>query len=311
MKRFLFTLLKVGISVAIIGYLVYNATAGRKNANVFVNLWHQPKQWDMLLGAWVLCFVAVLLTFIRWWYLVLALDMPCRFADAIRISFWGFLFNLSPLGIAGGDLVKAVMLAHEQPGHRAKAVATVLVDRVIGLYVLFIVASAAILLTGFRRIDVPEEARAYVQWVCDLTFFITAASTVGLGILIYPGVTGGRLSRAVGRIPRVGRYIESLIDAVRMYKTKPLALTVALLMTVGVHLSFAAGCWMIARGLPGKCPSLAQHFVIMPLSAAMGTIPLPAGPFEALLKYFYSILVPGIADGQGLVVRSRTASSRC
>ena len=99
-----------------------------------------------------------------------------------------------------------------------KAVATVFVDRIIGLYVLFIVASAAILLTGFWRID-------DVQWVCNLTFVITAASTIGLGVLIYPGVTGGRLSRAMGRIPHVGRYIESLIDAVRMYKSKPLVLT--------------------------------------------------------------------------------------
>ena len=218
MKRLLITLLKVGVSAAIIAYLVYDATASKKHGNVFVNLWNQPKHWGMLAGAWFFCLAAVLLTFIRWWYLVLALDIPCRLSDAIRISFWGFLFNLAPLGIVGGDLVKAVMLAHEQPGHRAKAVATVFVDRIIGLYVLFIVASAAILLSGFWRIH-------DVQWVCNLTFIITAASTVGLGVLIYPGVTGGRLSRAMGRIPRVGRYIESLIDAVRMYKSKPLALT--------------------------------------------------------------------------------------
>ena len=73
-------------------------------------------------------------------------------------------------------------------------------------------------------------------------------------------------------------------------------------MTVGVHMSFAAGCWMIARGLPGNCPSLAQHFVVMPLSAAMGVIPLPFGPFEAVLDSFYATLVPGVAKGQGLVV---------
>ena len=74
------------------------------------------------------------------------MDVPCRFPDAIRISFWGYLFNLAPLGIVGGDLVKAVMLDHEHPQHRAKALASVLVDRVIGLYILFVVASAAILL---------------------------------------------------------------------------------------------------------------------------------------------------------------------
>ncbi|MBU4399414.1 MAG: flippase-like domain-containing protein, partial [Planctomycetes bacterium] len=156
MKKLLATLLKIAVSAAIIGYLVYDATQGKGNANVFANLVNQPKHWGILVLAWWSCAVAVLLTFIRWWYLVRALDIPCPFFDAIRIGFWGYLFNLAPLGIVGGDLVKAVMLDHEHPNNRAKALASVLVDRVIGLYVLFVVASAAILLTGLWRIDVAE-----------------------------------------------------------------------------------------------------------------------------------------------------------
>ena len=89
--------------------------------------------------------MAVLLTFVRWWYLVRALAIPLRFSDSIRIGFWGYLFNFLPLGIVGGDVVKTVMLDHEYPRNRAKALASVLVDRVIGLYVLFVVASVAIL----------------------------------------------------------------------------------------------------------------------------------------------------------------------
>ena len=134
--------------------------------------------------------MAVLLTFVRWWYLVRALDVPCRFPDAIRISFWGYLFNLAPLGIVGGDLVKAVMLGHEHPQHRAKAVASVLVDRVIGLYVLFLVATAAILLTGFWR-DRPEPT---IQWICRLTFIMTVVSTVGLGVVMGPEMSSARRS---------------------------------------------------------------------------------------------------------------------
>ena len=75
--------------------------------------------------------------------------------DALRIGFLGFLFNLAPLGIVAGDLLKAVMLARENPGHRAKSAASVIMDRVVGLYVLFVVASAGILLTGFYW-HVPE-----------------------------------------------------------------------------------------------------------------------------------------------------------
>ena len=298
MKKLLITLLKVGISVAIIGYLVWNSTRGEKNVNAFDALCNEPKQWDMLAAAWACCAAAVLLTFIRWWYLVIALDIPCRFRDAIRISFWGYLINLAPLGIVGGDVVKAVMLDHEHPQYRAKALASVLVDRVIGLYILFIVASAAILLTAFW--DIPG-----MWWICKTTFILTIVGTVGLGVVLGPDVLVGRATRTIGRIPRVGRPVESVINAVRMYNRKPVVLMLSSLMTVGVHLSFAVGCYLIARGLPGNHLSLTNHLVVMPLGSAMGVIPLAAGPLEWTVDFFYAnvpVAGPPIAPGQGLVV---------
>ena len=300
MKKILVTLLKISISAAIIGYLVYDATQSDKHGNVFANLVDQPKRWGLLAAAWASCTVAVLLTFIRWWRLVRALDVPCRFSDAIRIGFWGYLFNLAPLGIVGGDLVKAVMLGHEHPKHRTKALASVLVDRVIGLYMLFVVASAAILLTGFWRIDLGK-----YWWICPTTFVITIVSTVGLGIVMGPDMTDGRIIRAFGRIPRVGRPLESLINAVRMYNRKPLVLLNSSIMSIGVHTGFAIGCYLIACGLPGNHLSLANHFVAIPLSCATGVIPLPVGPFEIVLEFLYThvpVSGPPIAVGQGLVV---------
>ncbi len=304
MKRILVMVLKVGLSAAIIGYLVYDATqtTSEEHGNVFSNLVRQSKRWDMLATAWVCCAAAVGLTFLRWWRLVCALGVDLRFRDSIRISFWGYLFNLAPLGIVGGDLVKAVMLGHEHPQHRAKALASVLVDRVIGLYVLFVVVSAAIFLTGFwwRVADQPD-----IRWICKLTFLITAASTVGLIVVMGPDVTDGRVIRAFGRIPRVGPPLESLINAVRMYNRKPGTLALSCLMTVGVHCLFALGCFCIACGLPGNHLSVADHFVVVPLSSATGILPLPMGPFEAVLDYFYvNVSAPplNVVAGQGLLV---------
>ena len=300
MRKLFITLLKVGLSAAIIGYLVWNSTQGEKNVNVFAKLRDEPKDWRMLIAAWACCTAATLLTFVRWWYLVRALDIPCRFADAIRISFWGYLLNLAPLGIVGGDLIKTVMLDHEHPQNRAKALASVLVDRVIGLYVLFVVASAAILATGFWRIS-----ESNIHWICKLTFLLTIVGAVGLGVVLGPDPTEGRVIRAIGRIPRVGRPLESLINAVRMYSSKPLVLALSAVMTIGVHSLFACGCYLIARGLPGNYLSLGQHLVVMPLSAATGVLPLPLGPFEYVLDFLYAhVPVEGatIVEGQGLVV---------
>ena len=117
-----------------------------------------------------------------------------------------------------------------------------------------------------------------------MTFALTIVSTVGLGVVLGPEAIVGRAIRAFGRIPRVGPPLESLIVAVRMYNRKPRVLTLSSLMTVGVHSFFAVGCYLIACGLPGNHLSLAQHFVVMPLSAAMQVIPLPIGPTEVVLE---------------------------
>jgi uncharacterized protein (TIRG00374 family) len=300
LKKLLVTLLKITISAAIIGYLIWNSTRSEKNVNVFANLRDEPKDWTMFSLAWASCAGAVLLTFVRWWYLVRALDIPCRFRDAIRISFWGYLFNLAPLGIVAGDAVKAVMLDHEHHGYRARALASVLVDRILGLWVLFLVATTAILLTDFWRIPDP-----LIWWTCKLTFLLTIVATIGLGVLLGPDPTDGRLAKTLERVPYVGHPLTSLIDAVRMYRRKPLVLMLSSLATVGVHSLFAIGCWLIACGLPGNHLSLPDHFVVMPLGSAMGVVPLAMGPMEAVVDVLYAhvpVVGPSIAAGQGLVV---------
>jgi len=300
LKKTLLTLLKIGISAAIIAYLVYDATRTEAEENVFTTLLSQPKQWDMLFLAWACCTLAVLLTFVRWWYLVRALDIPCGLNEALGISFWGYLFNLAPLGIVGGDVLKAVMLAHRQPSHRAKAVASVLADRVIGLYLLFVVASAGILFSGLWHVF-----DADVRWICKLTFLLTIAGGVVLALMSAYRLDEELLTRWCTLIPKLGRPLESLIRAVWLYRDRPMVLTVSSVMSIGVHALFACGCYFIARGLPGNYLSLAQHFVVMPLSSAAGVLPLPLGPFEFVLEYLYThvpVAGPAIAVGQGLVV---------
>jgi glycosyltransferase 2 family protein len=304
-KKHLITLLKVTASLAILAYLVSKSLHGvddpttGKHINVFETLRDQPLHWDMLAGAFACCFAGTMLTFIRWWYLVVALDVPLRFRDAIRISTWGYLWNLAPLGIVGGDVVKAWMLAHEHPQARAKALASVLFDRIVGLYLLFVAASAAIMLSGFWEIDVPK-----IHATCVATFIATAVGTVGLAIVLGPDLSKGRSTRAIGRIPRIGPPIESLINAVRMYSSQPVVVIVSSIMSIGVHCVFATACYLIARGLPGDVFPFGIYFVIMPLSAAAGVLPLNFGPLEFAMDFLYLNASVGIKilPGQGLLV---------
>ena len=297
MKRLLVTLLKIAVSAAILAYLGIQAYRN----DVFEVLASRPKQWGLLTASAGVCFVAVLATFVRWYWLVRALDLPLCFRDALRMSFVGYLFNLAPMGIVGGDLLRAAMLARHHRGHRAKSLATVFVDRAIGLYVLFLVASAAILATGLWRVPVAE-----VRVACQAAFALAAAGTVAIAIPLLPDVTEGKLVAWVGRMPRVGPKLERLIEAVRMYRWRLPALAASAAITVAVHSLFALGVYLIAVGLYDVVHPLGTQLVFVPLRAATGVLPISLGPFEGVLDLLYAKTpLPGggqMLAGQGLVV---------
>src|SRR5262249_36352621 len=137
-------LLRWAIPLAIIAWLVIDVIRNKS----FSQLWEEPKRWDLLALAAVSCFLATMVTIVRWHFLVRAVDLPLRFRDTVRLGFLGYLWNFVLPGGVGGDFVKAGFLAREQKGRRTDAAMTVLVDRIVGLYGLFLLSTAAILFTG-------------------------------------------------------------------------------------------------------------------------------------------------------------------
>ena len=309
MKKPVVVVLKIVISVAIIAYLVWDATHRAGGAFVdqdenfdpdkLINVAeHARAHWWWLVVALASCGAAVTLTLVRWYYLVRALELPLTLREALRIGFLGYLANFLPVGIIGGDLLKGWMLARQQQGHRTEAFASVFADRVIGLYMLFVVASAAILVTRFWK-----EAKPEIQWVWPVTLTLTVIGTAGMAAVLIPDRSNGRMVRVLAGWRHVGPIFERLIGALQMYRRKTSVLLVAAMMSVGVHSLFSLGLFLIARGLYQDVLSLSLHFVISPLSAAMGVIPLAMGPMEIVLNALY-VNVEGsmMKPGHGLAV---------
>ncbi|MBI1900473.1 MAG: flippase-like domain-containing protein [Planctomycetia bacterium] len=296
MKRLLITLLKIGISVALLTYLVHDALGPLETLQA------QEKDWGMMALGTLLCFVAVVICNLRWYLLVRALDLPFRMRDAFRLGFLGYMLNFFSLGSVGGDLFKAIFIAREQPGRRAEAVATVVIDRLVGLYALFLVASAAVLITGLASSPVVRIAQ-----ISRLTLFGTAIGAVCIALLLIPGFTHGKLSQRLTRIPRVGHILKRLLDSIRIYRRKLWVLVVTGAMSLGVHALSTTGIYLLSRGLPGPDPSLASHFIIVPLAMLAGALPLPLsglGAMEAVMDYLYQQIPSGVAvaEKSGLFV---------
>lgn len=283
MKRHLTTFIKFAISAAIIAWLVSKALrdAGEKQLDLFA----ASTRWDLIGLAWLAFLANLILTIVRWHLLVVALDIPFRLKDAFRLGFLGYLFNFVSLGSVGGDVFRAIFIAREAPHHRAQAVATVLIDRIIGLYILFVMASCCIVYKGLQYSDAAE-----VRAIANVTLASTIIGFLGIVVLLVPGFTTGALSEALTRLPRIGQTVGKLIWAVRIYRRKLGVMFWASLLTVGVHSLSTLGIYALAIALEGNAPSLGAHFIIVPLSMVAGALPLPMmglGAFEFSLELLY------------------------
>jgi glycosyltransferase 2 family protein len=301
----LITLAKIVLSLGILGYLFYSALSTPEGSEAFVKMLEKGKAgdlaWGLLIGGFATLLAAITITIVRWSYLVRALGIDFSLPDAMRIGFIGYLFNLAPMGIVGGDLLKAWMLAREKPGNRAKALASVVVDRIVGLYVLFLVAAAGVFITGFWQI--PD---IVVHRICWAVLIVTFVSTVGIVLILVPGFLEGRLMRSLTRIPKVGPAIDSLLQAILIYRSKRFVLFVTALMTIPVHSLLATSIFLLGLGLGFDRVSGWDYLAIYPISGILSTIPLPAGPAETGIVFFYKTALLRATQGAVNTAFART-----
>ena len=84
----------------------------------------------------------LLLTYVRWFWLVRVIDPAFRLRDAVLLGFIGNVFNLVIPGAIGGDLIKAAYLVRMKV-NSTQAIASMVIDRILGLLGLFLLAGVA------------------------------------------------------------------------------------------------------------------------------------------------------------------------
>ncbi len=301
-RRWIAAVLKVGLSGALLAYL-FSKAAGDDS---FHQLRTQPKNWWLLAGALGVTLAAVSTTIIRWFLLVRAVELPFSLREAFRLGFIGYLLNFFTLGIVGGDAIRAVFVARQNPGRGAVAVATVVVDRIFGLFSLFLLVSCAYFAIDWSNVEARDpQGLQTIQTVCHIAIGCTLAGCVGFAVLLLPGFTTSPIWDTLASTPKIGKTVTHLIDAVRMYRRRIHVLIITVVMSLAVHGLLALAIYLIAHGLPGQAPSFTTHLVVSPMANAFGSVPLPGGlgAYEIALDFLYRRVSPeSTAESQGFVI---------
>jgi len=155
MKARIYSLLRVAVSVSLIGFLFY---ARRDSLNQIKEIIEGLDMLIIILSI-SLYFVTVFILAYRFKIIMRAKRLLLKFTEALNLTFIGYFFNNFLPTAIGGDLVKAYY-AYKKTDDRLNSFVCVLIDRFIGFLSLFILAGIS-LIFSYRRV----ESRPIIIWL--------------------------------------------------------------------------------------------------------------------------------------------------
>jgi uncharacterized protein (TIRG00374 family) len=254
----LLNVLKIAVSLA--GILVVVLT---QDVAEGVQLLGQM-DWRLFLTALILYLSGSLVRAYRWGCLVWALGVRARWRRLVGLYFVGAFFSLFlPTGV-GGDAVKMYELSRED-ARAASAISSVLVDRFLGLFVLFAMALLA-LLFGYRL--VAPEVRLVIAAVFLAALFGAALLLQRVWIESWARRLGlGRLLRRFG-------LLRELYASLHLYG--PAALLRATAASVVWNLILILTYDLLGLAVGIELP-LGYYFLLVPIISALLMIPSVGG----------------------------------
>ncbi len=288
-KRIFLIVIKYGLGLGLLAWVIasnwsYHPPGDEQTTLGLVNVLERPFHVAPFVLAIVICTGSVLLTFVRWFLLVRAQELPFTLPGALRLGMIGYYLNTFLPGSVGGDVIKATCIAREQ-SRRTVSVATVLIDRAIGLCGLFwlvaLVGGAFWAGGALEAITVGPAAAETLEVIVFVALCAVGASLAFwllLGFL--PNRRAEKFAGRLTKIPKVGHSLAEFWRAVWMYRCRGRSIGLALVLAMIGHVGFVLTFYFAALAFyrADEVPSLEAHFLIVPVGMSIQAgFPAPGG----------------------------------
>jgi hypothetical protein len=296
-------LAKYLVAVALLGLMV------GLNWTRLAELFRQPPNALPFAGAAAIMATCTAIQYVRWYLLVRAVGLPFTVRNAVRLGLVGTFYNVFLPGSIGGDFVKAYFIAGDHPERKPTAVATVVFDRLVGLFGLVVLAGVAgglFWAAGDERLVNGPKLQTVVT-ICLAAAGAAVAGFLLMGLLSETAASG--VADRLARLPK-GATLAELWFTVVTYRRRPGTVAAVVGLSAVVHVGFVVMFHLAVRVFPpadvGLLGSLPEHFVVCPIGyIVQAVIPLPGGigggefTFGGLYK-----LIRG-ADGEAVGLAGR------
>jgi uncharacterized protein (TIRG00374 family) len=277
-------LLKYGIGLGLLAYVIHKYWNDNPDngAPGLAQLLQGPIEYQWLIVSMILLVVAICFQLSRWYLLVRALDLPFTGRNAFRLGMVGLFYNTCLPGSVGGDLLKSYFIAKDHPGRRTKAVATVIIDRAMGLFglILFCAVLGSI---AWAMGNAQIIGNVDLQWMIKSMAVIAASSVVGFLLLgLLPQRRVDRFAGRLRSVPKLGVSLSEMWFAVWIYRQRLRVVVIGVGLSAFAHFALVFAFHTASRIFPSDNPNdqpatLAEHMVIAPIGFIIQALPLSPG----------------------------------
>lgn len=224
----------------------------------------RDQDWRPFLLALLLYTLGSFIRAYRWGALVWALGARASFGRLARLYFVGAFFSLFlPTGV-GGDAIRMYELSRDT-GSAAPAISSVLMDRFLGLFVLFAIALLALI--GSHQLVAPE-----IRLLIGAVFLILL---LGVGLL-FQRTWAEAWARRLGLDRLLGRFqiLKELYSSIHRYGSAALLRATAASLVWNLILVLSYYLLGLAVGIDLV---LGPYFLLIPVISALLMVPSLGG----------------------------------
>jgi hypothetical protein len=175
-------------------------------------------------------------------------------------------------------------LCRERTEWKTQAIASVLLDRLIGLLALCLLACAGGSL-AWERIDPPVRRLVVISWIAAIV--VTVVLAVGFSPALYRP-----LARRFAHRKRLARRLDALVATGTAYRERLHIVIAGLGLALVTHTLIILSFHQAGMALFPAIPTLAEHFLIVPLVLVSTALPLPfaaLGLSEGLSAHLFGL----------------------
>ncbi len=287
MKKGLSTFLQLAFGLSILSAILLKLHHDDKLTDLGAAMITCAGNWHYLLPAFLSFAVCIFVCSLRWQVLLHTQDLRLSFHRVHTLYYVGHFFNAFLLGAVGGDVVKAYYVSKETAHKKAEAIATVLIDRLIGLLTLIGLSAVVVCVRHEFLLQSPETRNA----VLFTGMLVLAAGALLVGVLAKPWLERISLFQRIMQSTALGRILDRMYTALHACLKKSSVALITIAYSLLNHLMAVFGCYCLGLALELKL-SFWDHLTVLPLINLIASIPLTPsglGTRDAAAIYFYSI----------------------